>query len=102
MTHHKTLALTLGSTLAASFAAVPVAGAADNPFALQAIDGMRQVAEAGKKAKEGKCGEGKCAGKTKEGQCSASKMRESGGGDKIKEGNCSGSKIQEGRCSGRM
>ncbi len=93
MTHHKTLVLTLGSALAAS-AAAPVANAADSPVALRAIDGSLRVAEAGKKANEGKCGEGKCsAGKTREGGCSDSKM---------KEGGCSGSKMPEGGCSGRL
>ena len=104
MTHHTTLALTLGSALAASFATAPTANAADNPFALKAIDGMQQVAEVAKKAKEGKCGEGKCgANKKKEGGCSGRKMKEGGcSGDKMKEGGCSGAKMEEGGCSGRM
>lgn len=89
----KTLTLALGSAIAASFMAAPVANAAENPFAMQAIDGGLQVAEAGKKAKEGKCGEGKCsASKAKAGQAKA------GGADKMKEGGCSASKAKEGSC----
>ena len=38
-----------------------LASAADNPFTLKAVDGTLRVAEAAKKGKEGKCGEGKCA-----------------------------------------
>ena len=43
-----------------------VALAADNPFAMQELDQGYQVAEAeaGAKAKDGKCGEGKCGAKT--------------------------------------
>ncbi|RYU62521.1 hypothetical protein EWI61_03320 [Methylolobus aquaticus] len=104
MTHHKTLALTLGSALAASFATAPIANAADNPFTLKSIDGMQQVAEVAKKAKEGKCGEGKCgANKKKDGGCSGRKMKEGGcNADKMKEGGCNSSKMPEGGCSGSL
>ncbi|MDD5037238.1 MAG: hypothetical protein PHE55_21130 [Methylococcaceae bacterium] len=99
----KTLTLTLGGAIAASFMAAPVVNAAENPFSMQAVGGGLQVAEASKKAKEGKCGEGKCsskmkAGKMKEGGCSASKTT----ADKMKEGGCSASKMKEGGCSGNM
>lgn len=107
MTNHKTLTLTLGSALAASFAMASLASAADNPFTLKVVDGTLRVAEAAKKAKEGKCGEGKCAANKKmEGGCSGRKMNEGGCSgnkmNKMKEGGCSGGKMEEGRCSGRM
>ncbi|HJU40053.1 MAG TPA: EF-hand domain-containing protein [Tahibacter sp.] len=42
-----------------------------------------------KKAHEGKCGEGKCGGKTKEGSCGADKKKAAEG--KCGEGKCGGS-----------
>lgn len=79
----KTLSATLGSAVVVSLALAPVVHAAENPFAMKAIAASTQLAEAGDKTKEGKCGEGKCsARKSKEGGCSGSKQ---------KEGGCSGS-----------
>jgi uncharacterized low-complexity protein len=102
--NHKSLSLTLGGAIAASITLAPVVNAAENPFAMQALSASTQVAEAGGKMKDGKCGEGKCgANKMKEGGCSASKMKEGGcSGAKMKEGGCSASKMKEGGCSGSM
>ena len=88
----KSLSATLGGTIVASLALVPMVHAAENPFAMKAVAAATQLAEAGDKTKEGKCGEGKCsASKMKEGGCSGAKM---------KEGGCSGGKMKEGGCSG--
>lgn len=96
--NHKTLALTLGSAIAASITLAPAVHAAENPFALQALSPSSLVAEAGGKMKDGKCGEGKCGAKktktakakakVKEGKCGAGKM-------KMKEGGCSGNRKME-------
>ncbi|SFN85695.1 HvfA family oxazolone/thioamide-modified RiPP metallophore [Nitrosospira briensis] len=67
------LAVAAGSAFIVTLGAVPVASAADNPFALHALDAGYMVADAGessgKKDGEGKCGEGKCG----EGKCGGSK-----------------------------
>lgn len=89
-----TLSATLGRAVVVSLALAPVVNAAENPFAMQAIAGSQQLAAAGDKTKEGKCGEDICSSrKMKEGGCSGSKM---------KEGGCSGAKMKEGGCSGSM
>jgi uncharacterized low-complexity protein len=68
------LTLALGTAFAASLAAAPMAGAADNPFKMESLKSGYQVAQndknkegkcGGDKAKEGKCGEGKCGGNKK-------------------------------------
>lgn len=73
----------------------------ENPFSMQKIDHSMQLAEAGSKGREGKCGEGKCgAGKMQEGGCSGAmeKMQEG----KCSEGKCGAGKMKEGGCSGSM
>jgi uncharacterized low-complexity protein len=72
--------------------------AGDNPFGMQVLDQGYQVAEADTKVKDGKCGEGKCGGKTdakaKDGKCGEGKC----GGKtdaKAKDGKCG-----EGKCGG--
>jgi uncharacterized low-complexity protein len=89
MANRKTaLTLALGSAFAASLAAAPIASADENPFKLESLKSGYQVADS-HKAKEGKCGEGKCGGdKAKEGKCGEGKC----GGDKAKEGSCGGNK----------
>jgi uncharacterized low-complexity protein len=80
----KSLSIALGTTFVAAISAAPVANADTNPFGMQNLEsGYMHVAEAeaGDKAKEAKCGEGKA--KAKEGKC---------GGDKAKEAKCGGDK----------
>lgn len=72
-----------GGALAASLAAMPIANAAGNPFALESLSSGYQVADAEKKA-DGKCGEGKCGGSKAEGASA---------GDKKADGKCG-----EGKC----
>lgn len=89
----KTLSATLSTAVIASLSLSPILNAQENPFAMKDITGSQRFAEAGEKAKEGKCGEGKCSSsrKMKEGGCSGAKMKEGAcGADKIKEGGCSG------------
>ena len=78
-----TLTTLLGST--------GVAFAGENPFGMQVLDQGYQVAEAGTKAKDGKCGEGKCGSKSeakaKDGVCGAKSDA------KAKDGKCG-----EGKC----
>ena len=91
--------------------------AAENPFALKSLSSGYQVADNHTKAKDGKCGtgkcgaskkktekaaEGKCGGeKAAEGKCSAEKAHEGKcGGEKAAEGKCSAEKAKEGKCGG--
>jgi uncharacterized low-complexity protein len=74
-TQQTALTLALGTAIAATLAAAPVT-AAENPFVSQAMSQGYMVASADSKAKEGKCGEGKCGGakaKAKEGKCGEGK-----------------------------
>jgi uncharacterized low-complexity protein len=79
MNKQQLITIALGSAFAA-VTALP-AHAAGNPFAAKTLDAGYQVAQADTKAKDGKCGEGKCGGdkKAKEGSC---------GGDKKKDASC--------------
>ena len=93
----KPLAVALGAVFVTSLAGIPVANAAENPFAMSDLSSGYVVAEMeeGKAKAEGKCGEGKCGGdKTKkEGKCGEGKC----GGDKAKsmtEGKCGGDKAE--------
>ena len=98
MTKTKLIA-SLGSAVTVSLLATPLAQATENPFAIQKVINPTHLAEAMEKAGEGKCSEGKCGDKMKEGGCSGSK-------DKMKEGKCGegkcGGKMKEGGCSGSM
>jgi uncharacterized low-complexity protein len=129
MKHTKQTALTLalGSAIAASLTAMPVA-AAENPFAAQTLEKGYMVAEMGK-AKEGACGgmkakEGKCGygilDTDKDGKVSKDEFMKGhedmfnkadankdgfvDGAEMAKmkglEGNCAGMKAKEGKCGG--
>ena len=98
-----------GGAVAVSLLAAPIAQASENPFAMQKTNGAIHLAE-GMKGSEGKCSDGKCGDKMKEGACSGKmdkakdgKCSEGKCGDKMKmkEGGCSGSmeKMKEGKCS---
>jgi uncharacterized low-complexity protein len=102
--HKKPLAIAMGATFAVALSASPVANADTSPFGMQNLSGgYMQLAEGkcgegkcgGKSEKEGKCGEGKCGeGKTKqEGKCGEGKCGE---GKTKKEGKCG-----EGKCGGK-
>ena len=102
------LAAALGTTLAVSLSASPMANAAGNPFSMNELSSGYMIAEGEgtcgdmggeastggteTKAEEGKCGEGKCGekrkaheGKCGEGKCGANKEESA---DKGAEGKC--------------
>ncbi|OYW37289.1 MAG: hypothetical protein B7Z35_10390 [Hydrogenophilales bacterium 12-61-10] len=100
----KTLIAAAAGTAFAAVLAAPVATAAGNPFALSALSSGYQVADnhpakpmegkcGAEKAKDGKCGEGKCGAKMKahDGKC---------GADKATDGKCGAakSKAPEAKC----
>ena len=94
----KSMAIVIGGAFVASLAATTV-NAAENPFALKSLSSGYMVAEADK-AKDGKCGTGKCgADKKAEGSCGADKAKDgSCNADKAKEGACNADKAKEGSC----
>lgn len=92
------LTLALGSALAATLASAPAA--ADNPFGSQSMSkGYMVAAMDGKcggatKAKDGKCGEGKCGGtKMKDGKCGGQ-----GDANKAEQGKTTMEKAKDGKC----
>jgi uncharacterized low-complexity protein len=88
----KPLAIAAGAAFVTTLAGIPIANAAENPFAMSELSSGYMVAEAG----EGKCGgkmktteEGKCGGEKK-----AAEEGMSGGEEKTaEEGKCG-----EGKC----
>ena len=87
----KPLAIALGATFVTSLAGTTIANAAENPFSMTELPSGYMVAD---KA-EGKCGEGKCGGKSeKEGKCGEGKCGE---GKSEKEGKCGEGKCGEGK-----
>jgi uncharacterized low-complexity protein len=65
------VSVAIGSAFVAGMAAVPMAQAESNPFALQSLDRGYMVADAGMQAK---CGAGKCGGaKAAEAKCGEGK-----------------------------
>ena len=102
----KTISLAIGGAFALSIAAATV-NAAENPFALKSLSSGYQVADNHTKAKDGKCGTGKCGASKKktekaaEGKCGGEKAAEGKcGGEKAAEGKCSAEKAHEGKCGG--
>lgn len=77
----KPVALAIGAALATTIAAAGVAQA--SAFAVNALGSGYMLAAGDEKAKEGKCGEGKCGGdhKGEEGKCGEGKC----GADKKEE-----------------
>ncbi|MES2501502.1 MAG: hypothetical protein V4545_02765 [Pseudomonadota bacterium] len=84
-TSNKTIALALSGAFALSIAATTV-NAAENPFAIKSLSSGYQVADHHEKAKDGKCGEGKCGAEMKKEM-----------GEKAKDGKCG-----EGKCGAEM
>ncbi len=97
-TTNKTIALALSGAFALSVAATTL-NAAENPFAIKSLSSGYQVADADK-AKDGKCGEGKCSAEKKEmsekahdGKCGADKKTDAKAADgKCGEGKCGADK----------
>ncbi|MEW6332153.1 MAG: hypothetical protein AB1560_11910 [Pseudomonadota bacterium] len=93
--------------LTAMIGAAGIAHAASNPFAAQSLSQGYLVADAHGKTAEGKCGgdkakEGNCGGskttKAKDGKCGEGKCGAKK--TKAKEGSCGGDKAKEGKCGG--
>lgn len=97
MKSNTSLALAMTGAIALGLGAAAVQ-AGENPFAFQSLTSGYQVADHHDKAKDGKCGEGKCSAemKGKEGKC-GDKSKDGKCGDKAKEGKCG-----EGKCSAEM
>ena len=99
-TSTKAVAFAVSSAFALSIGAATI-NAAENPFAIKSLSSGYQVADHHEKAKDGKCGEGKCGhgdkdakakdGKCGEGKCGAEMKKE--GAEKAKDGKCG-----EGKC----
>lgn len=89
----KPLALALGAAFVTSLASIPVANAAENPFAMAELSSGYMVAEmaegkcgSGMKTEEGKCGSSKkMEGKCGEGKCGMSRMDADGDGNVTKD-----------------
>jgi uncharacterized low-complexity protein len=100
---NKVVALAVSSAFALSISATTL-NAKENPFAIKSLSSGYQVADHHEKAKDGKCGEGKCGaemkkegakemkdGKCGEGKCGAEMKKE--GVKEMKDGKCG-----EGKC----
>jgi uncharacterized low-complexity protein len=103
----KPLAIALGAAFVTSLASIPVANAAENPFAMSELSSGYMVAEMA----EGKCGgdkakaEGKCGGDkaAAEGDKAAAEGDKAAAEGKCGEGKCGGDKAKakaEGKCGG--
>lgn len=96
-TTKKTLAVVIGGAFVASIAATTV-NAAENPFAIKSLSSGYMVADA-TKAKDGKCGTGKCSASRKKAMADEAKAKAAAGStDKATEGACSAEKAKEGSC----
>ena len=80
-TSTKAVALAVSSAFVLSIGTVAL-NAAENPFAIKSLSTGYQVADHHEKAKDGKCGEGKCGAEMKK-----------EGAEKAKDGKCG-----EGKC----
>jgi uncharacterized low-complexity protein len=84
----------LGGAATISMLTMPVVQATENPFTMQNVTNATYLA----KGADGKCGEGKCGDKTKEGACNGSMDKTKEG--KCGEGKCGDGKMKEGGCNG--
>ncbi len=84
----------LGAFAAASVALSPVASASDNPFKVGKLEAGYQLAQAGDKKTDGKCGEAKCGADKK----SADEKKAA---DKKKDGACGGDKKKDAACGAK-
>lgn len=94
----KSIALAVGGAFALSLGAASVS-AAENPFAIKTLSSGYQVADNhADKAKDGKCGEGKCGAEKKaaDGKCGADKKAHDGKCGAEKKG--AEGKCGEGKC----
>ena len=99
------LNMAVGAALVAGTFLSSVAGAAENPFSSEKLTAGYQLADAGNKTSDGKCGgdkksDAKCgADKKGEAKCGAAKTKDgSCGGDKKKEAKCGADKKKDASC----
>lgn len=90
MNKHTLVTLAAGSLLAAALS--PAHAAPGNPFEAQALKAGYQVAQAGDKKKDGKCGEAKCGSDKKGAQTMNDKKQDASCGGKKKDASCGASK----------
>jgi len=70
----KTISVAIGSAFALSIAATAV-NAAENPFALKTLSNGYQIAQDDAKARDGKCGAGKCGSSMKKESSTAAEKK---------------------------
>ena len=81
----KAVALAVSSAFLLTVGATAVNAASENPFAIKSLSSGYQVADNhADKAKDGKCGEGKCGAEMKDGAKTDAKMKDG----KCGEGKC--------------
>ena len=81
----KAVALAVSSAFLLTVGASAVNAASENPFAIKSLSSGYQVADNhADKAKDGKCGEGKCGAEMKDGAKTDAKMKDG----KCGEGKC--------------
>lgn len=89
-----TIKTSMTLALTAALGASGAAFADGSPFGMQVLDQGYMVAEAGAKARDGKCGEGKCGAKSetkaKDGTCGEGKG--AGADTKAVDGKCAAAK----------
>ncbi len=99
------LNMAVGAALVAGAVFSSMAGAADNPFSSEKLSTGYQLADAGSKTADGKCGgdkktDAKCgADKKSEAKCGAGKTKDAScGADKKKEAKCGADKKKDASC----
>ena len=97
------LPVVIGAFVVGALAPAGSINATENPFAsIQLPGGYMMAAEDTAKGKEGKCGEGKCGGKSdQEAVCGMYTIGSTHKDDaKVKDGKCGGHKVVEALCGG--
>lgn len=97
--------MAVGAALVAGACLSSMAGAADNPFSSEKLSAGYQLADAGGKTADGRCGgdkksDAKCGGDKKaDAKCGADKKKDAScGADKKKEAKCGADKKKDGSC----
>ncbi len=98
----KAVALAVTSAFVLSIGAASV-NAAENPFAIKSLSSGYQVTEHHEKAKDGKCGEGKCGAEMKDGAKTDAKAKDGKCGEgkcgaEMKDGAKTDAKAKDGKC----
>ena len=95
----KAVALAVSSAFLLTVGATAVNAASENPFAIKSLSSGYQVADNhADKAKDGKCGEGKCGAEMKDGAKTDAKMKDGKCGAEMKDGAKTDAKMKDGKC----